>query len=488
MGKTLYLDCSCGISGDMFVAALLDAGANEARLRGTLATLPVSGFDVRVGRVTKAGLDCCDFDVVLDAVHENHDHDMAYLHGHAHDAAPGHNHTLGCAHGDEHTHDHVHEHDHAHEHDHEHTHVHAHGHDHVHAHDHDHVHIHDHSHEHRGLQDLVAIIEAAQLAPRARALALSMVDILAHAEAKAHGVPLDQVHFHEVGAVDSIVDIIAAAVVVDDLDIDRVIVPRLVDGRGTIRCQHGVIPVPVPATLNIVTQHNLPLSICEVEGELVTPTGAAIVAALHAEEALPQRFRVKRVGLGAGKRTYERPSILRALIIEESPADEAPSHPVISGAPQAEPTCGVDAPDCVVRLECDIDDATGEELAYAAERIRAAGAREVHWVPIFTKKERPAWQLQVVAAPADVEAVERTIFAETTTIGVRRWTCERTVLARNEDTVATAWGPVRVKRVALPTGEVRTKPEYHDLAAIAREHGISLRTVARSVLNADDAG
>lgn len=471
MGKTLYLDCSCGISGDMFVAALLDAGANEARLRGTLATLPVSGFDVRVGRVTKAGLDCCDFDVVLDAAHENHDHDMAYLHGHAHDAAPGHNHTLGCAHGDEHTHDHVHEHVHAH----------------VHAHGHDHVHAHDHNHEHRGPQDLVAIIEAAQLAPRARTLALSMVDVLAHAEAKAHGVQLDQVHFHEVGAVDSIVDIIAAAVVVDDLDIDRVIVPRLVDGRGTIRCQHGVIPVPVPATLNIVTQHNLPLSICEVEGELVTPTGAAIVAALHAEEALPQRFRVKRVGLGAGKRTYERPSILRALIIEESPADEAPSHPVISGDPQAEPTCGADAPDRVVRLECDIDDATGEELAYAAERIRAAGAREVHWVPIFTKKERPAWQLQVVAAPADVEAVERTIFAETTTIGVRRWTCERTVLARNEDTVATAWGPVRVKRVALPTGEVRTKPEYHDLAAIAREHGISLRTVARSVLNADDA-
>lgn len=479
MGKTLYLDCSCGISGDMFVAALLDAGANEARLRGTLATLPVSGFDVRVGRVTKAGLDCCDFDVVLDAAHENHDHDMAYLHGHAHDAAPGHNHTLGCAHGDEHTHDHVHENHHAHEHDHDHAHVHAHG--------HDHVHTHDHSHEHRGPQDLVAIIEAAQLAPRARTLALSMVDVLAHAEAKAHGVPLDQVHFHEVGAVDSIVDIIAAAVVVDDLDIDRVIVPRLVDGRGTIRCQHGVIPVPVPATLNIVTQHNLPLSICEVEGELVTPTGAAIVAALHAEEALPQRFRVKRVGLGAGKRTYERPSILRALIIEESPADEAPSHPVISGDPQAEPTCAADAPDCVVRLECDIDDATGEELAYAAERIRAAGAREVHWVPIFTKKERPAWQLQVVAAPADVEAVERTTFAETTTIGVRRWTCERTVLARNEDTVATAWGPVRVKRVTLPTGEVRTKPEYHDLAAIAREHGISLRTVARSVLNADDA-
>lgn len=479
MGKTLYLDCSCGISGDMFVAALLDAGANEARLRGTLATLPVSGFDVRVGRVTKAGLDCCDFDVVLDAAHENHDHDMAYLHGHAYDAAPGHNHTLGCAHGDEHTHDHVHEHDHAHEHDHDHAHVHAHGHDHVHA--------HDHNHEHRGPQDLVAIIEAAQLAPRARTLALSMVDVLAHAEAKAHGVQLDQVHFHEVGAVDSIVDIIAAAVVVDDLDIDRVIVPRLVDGRGTIRCQHGVIPVPVPATLNIVTQHNLPLSICEVEGELVTPTGAAIVAALHAEEALPQRFRVKRVGLGAGKRTYERPSILRALIIEESPAGEAPSHPHISGDPQAEPTCGADAPDRVVRLECDIDDATGEELAYAAERIRAAGAREVHWVPIFTKKERPAWQLQVVAAPADVEAVERTIFAETTTIGVRRWTCERTVLARNEDTVATAWGPVRVKRVTLPTGEVRTKPEYHDLAAIAREHGISLRTVARSVLNADDA-
>ena len=441
MGNMLYLDCTGGVSGDMFVAALLDLGANEARLRDALASLPVEGYEVRVSRVKKAGIDCCGFDVVLDAAHENHDHDMAYLHGDA----------------DEHDH-------------------HAHGH---HGH---------HHHEHRGPADIDAIIDAGKLAPRACDWAHRMVRVLAAAEAKAHAVPLNQVHFHEVGAVDSIVDIAAAAVVLDDLDVDRVIVPTLVDGCGTIRCQHGIIPVPVPATLNIVQAHGIPLSICNVEGELVTPTGAAIVAATQAEHALPERFCVKRTGLGAGKRSYERPSILRAMIIEELAADgsAAATPPAEQGAAAApaQPTIDAAYEGPVVRLECDIDDASGEVLAYAAERLRTAGAREAHWVPIFGKKGRPAWQLQVVALPEDVERLEAIIFAETTTIGVRRWMCDRTVLPREKAVLETPWGPMRAKRVVLPDGAVRIRPEYEDAAATARREGIPLQQVMATASSA----
>lgn len=451
MGKTLYLDCTNGISGDMTVAALLDLGAREDVLRAALASLPVDGYRIEIGRVSKSGLDACDFNVILDHAHENHDHDMAYLHGHA-GAAHGHV-------GEDHIHagekDHAGEKGHAHDHGHD-------GHHHEHAHDH----AHHHGHAHRGPADLDALIDAADLAPGARALAHRIVAVLAQAEAKAHGVPLDQVHFHEVGAVDSIVDIVAAAVCADDLGVTRTVVTQLTDGHGTIRCQHGVIPVPVPATLNIVQQHGLPLAVCEVEGELVTPTGAAIVAALQPEFKLPARFTVERVGLGAGKRAYSRPSLLRALLI--SPAEPLPT-------------------DRVVRLECDIDDATGEQLAYAAEQLMAAGAREAHWVPVFTKKGRPAYQLQVVAAPEDVERLECIIFTETTTIGIRRWACERTVLARAADTAETPWGTVRVKRVELPGGGTRTTPEYEDCARLARENGVPLQQVMQAARPASEA-
>ena len=470
MGKTLYLDCTCGISGDMTVAALLDLGAREEVLRAALDSLPVEGYEVKIGRVFKAGLDCCDFDVVLDPGFENHDHDMAYLHG----RDDGH----------------------------------AHGHDHIHAHGHSHDRTHAHHHAHRGPADIDAIIDAGEMTPRARALAHRIVDVIARAEAKAHGVPLDEVHFHEVGAVDSIVDIVSAAVAIADLDIDRVIVPVLKDGRGTIRCEHGVIPVPVPATLNIIEAHGLPLSVCDVEGELITPTGAAIVAALDAERELPERFCVKAIGLGAGKRTYERPSLVRALIIEELPGGVSdlawhpqdgaervsaaspynPHSAALAGEVKSRggelaegdaphPTIDTAMPASIVRLECDIDDASGEVLAYAAERLREAGAREVHWVPIFTKKGRPAWQLQVIAAIEDAERLEGIIFSETTTIGIRRWLCDRTVLERAWTTAKTPWGEVRTKVVTLPNGLQRSMPEYEDVAAIARREHLPFQTV-----------
>lgn len=280
MTKLLYLECTSGISGDMCAAALLDAGASEEAVRRALESLPVEGFAVEISRVKKSGLDVCDFSVVLDAAHENHDHDMAYLHGQG-----------GAS---EHGHDH----------------------DHGHAHDHDHAHGALGGHHHRGPAEIAQIIDGAAMTDGAKAIAHRTFGFVADAEARAHGVPVGEVHFHEVGAVDSIADIIAIAVAADDLAADGVVVSDLPCGYGTVRCQHGLIPVPAPATAFIAEAAGLTLSPVGVEGELVTPTGAAAAAALRTEAALPERFSIKAIGMGAGKRAYDTPGILRAMIIE----------------------------------------------------------------------------------------------------------------------------------------------------------------------------
>ena len=289
MGNQLYLECASGISGDMFIAAMLDLGADREKLEEALRSIPVTGFVTRTGRVKKSGLDACDFHVILDQEHENHDHDMEYLHGHSHE--------------------------HDQEHDHEHGHEHHQEHDHEHGHEHHQEHSHEHSHEHRSPQDILHIVERASMTEGAKLLANKIVHILAEAEAKAHGVPLDQVHFHEVGAVDSIVDIVAAAVCADSLNLEEVYVPQLNEGRGMVRCQHGLPPIPVPAVANIISDNDLKLHITNVEGELVTPTGAAIAAALCTKKELPESFRIQKIGMGAGKRNYECVGVLRAMLI-----------------------------------------------------------------------------------------------------------------------------------------------------------------------------
>lgn len=307
----LYLECASGISGDMTVAALLDAGASEDVLRRALDSLPVEGFSVQVRRVQKSGLDACDFAVLLDDAHENHDHDMAYLHGPAGDPPHGHGHV----HGHDHAHDHARGGASPNDHARGHSHPHAHEDESSHAPARDHAH--SHSHEHRGLPEILAIVEAAGMSERAKATARRVFQVLAEAEAAAHGVDVDEVHFHEVGAVDSIADVVAAAVCLDDLDVTDVVVPVLCEGQGTVRCQHGVIPVPVPAVVNVAAAHGIPLRILDVQGELVTPTGAALVAAVRTRSRLPERFVVERVGVGAGKRAYDTPGILRALVVHE---------------------------------------------------------------------------------------------------------------------------------------------------------------------------
>ena len=466
MGKTLYLETSSGISGDMFVAAMIDLGADPEALERALNSIPADGFMVEISSVKKSGIACCDFNVILDAAHENHDHDMAYLYGPApvSSAVPQEEaHHCHCHEEEEAHHCHCHEdeeahHCHCHE-DEEAHHCHCHKEEeapHCHGHGGDephHYHDHEHHHHHgRHLAEILGIIDATDMTDSAKALAGKMFHIVAEAESLAHHMPLEEVHFHEVGAIDSIVDIIAAAVTFDSLGITDVIIPCLTEGRGTVRCQHGVLPVPVPATMNIIEAYDMPLTIMEAKGEYVTPTGAAIAAAICTTHQLPKAFRIVRTGLGAGKRAYtERTNILRAYLIEGNAMEEGK--------------------DEIVKLETDIDDSTGEALGYTIDRLMQAGALDVHYSPVYMKKNRPAWELTVICKKSRMEELEDIIFKETTTIGIREFpSVMRSILRRNQKQVETPFGIAEVKEVALP-GERRFYPEYESVKAIAeKEH------------------
>lgn len=491
--RALIVDGSSGISGDMTVAALLDLGASQERLVAALSTLPVHGFQVRVSRVSKSGLDACDFDVRLDAEHENHDHDMAWLFGE--DGGGGH-----C---------HEHEHEHCHAHEHTHDHEHAHGcddHDHEHHHCHDDGHAHHHHHAHRSLADVQAIIGASGLTDNAKGLALEVFAKLAEGEAKAHGATPETVMFHEVGAVDSIVDICAVAVCLDDLGVRDVIVPSLSEGHGTIRCAHGMMPIPVPAVANLCSAAGIRLVPAPVHGELVTPTGAAVVAALRTSEELPASYRILETGYGAGKRAYENTAgVLRISLVE---VDDANGLLGTSNAKKAKRAAGqslmpegqsdvvpfLDPSDddpsaahTVIKLETDLDDCTGEALGRAIELLMAAGAREAHAVPVVMKKGRPGYQLEVVCDESNEEQLRELIFANTTTIGIRAYPMRRYPLRRCPGEVQTRFGAVQIKRVALPDGSARSYPEYGSVVEACERSGASFQEVYRAVVAAAEA-
>lgn len=402
MGRALYLECGSGISGDMFVASMIGLGADKEKLMKVLDSIPVKGFNVEISDVFKSGIKCVDFYVSLDE--DNHDHDMEYLHGHSHD--------------------------------HEH---------------------HHHHHDHRHPSDIKHIIDHTAMSMGAKVIAVKILDIIAEAEAEAHGIPVEEVHFHEVGAIDSIVDIISAAVVFDDLDIHEVIIPGLTEGTGTVRCQHGILNVPVPAVANIVKDNKLDLRISDVKGELVTPTGAAIAAAIKTGDKLPDNFTIEKTGLGAGKREYEAPGILRSMLIVFDDSKR----------------------DTVLKLETDIDDITGEELGYLMEKLYEEGAREVHFMPVYMKKNRPGTEV-VVICDADKRAVmESIIFKNTTTIGIRYTEMQRTVLRRFSEVASTEYGNVDIKTVILPDGTVRKYPEYESLKKIADKTGMSIADIRK---------
>ncbi len=425
MKNTLYLECNAGISGDMTVAALIDLGADKEKLKNALNSIPISGFDIEIKRVKKAGVDCQSFSVITDS--NKYDYDMEYLHSHDH----------------EHHHDH-----------------HEHHHDHEHNHEHHYDHHHEHSHEHRNLTDIIGIIDGTNISDNAKKIAKDIFDVIALAEAKAHDKPVNEVHFHEVGAVDSIVDIIATAFCIDDLKIKEVIVPYLCEGVGTVRCAHGILPVPVPAVVNIVTEHGINLKIMNHKGEFVTPTGAAIVAALKTKETLPDTMKIVKVGMGAGKREYVLPSILRAMLIDD---DSIKS-------------------DFIYKLESNIDDCTGEALGRVLDILMREGAKDVHYSPVYMKKNRPGWQINVICDPKDVKKIENIIFKETTTIGIRKQKMERSILKREIKTIDTRFGVATIKICSIGN-EVKYYPEYESVASLADSNNKSYQEMYELIRN-----
>ena len=397
MGKTLYLEGASGISGDMTVGALLDLGGDEAKVRSALASIPFDGYGITIEKKRQWGLAGTSFDVSL---HQHHDH----------------------------------------------------------GHDHDHSHGHHHHHEHRYLADVKALIAAGSLTDRAKTLAEKAFEIVAVAEAKAHGTSIEEVHFHEVGAVDSICDIVAAAVLFDDLGISDCVVTGLSEGSGLIECAHGALPVPVPAVLNIAEAYGIALRLGTADTELVTPTGIALAAAFRTCSALPAAFRVVKTGIGFGTREIGRANCLRAMLIE--PAAE------VSG----------DTADEVFVLEANVDDATGEELGVAMEAFFAAGARDCHFMPCFMKKNRPGWVVRVIADAVLVPEIERMFFRATSTIGVRRYPVSRTVMMRENVRVEVPGGEVDVKHCTFGDIE-RFYPEADSVKALAERTGRSFRDV-----------
>lgn len=314
-------------------------------------------------------------------------------------------------------------------------------------------------HTHRHLADICEIIRQTDAAESVKALARRMFEIVAEAEAKAHNIPVEKVHFHEVGAVDSIVDIMSAAYLTESLHIGRVVVSELREGKGQVRCQHGVLPVPVPAVVNIAQACGLSLRLTDTQGEMITPTGAAIAAALQeygrgGEKNPPGgkrrsvSGRVLGTGNGAGKKDFPHANILRAMLFEE---DE----------PSGEQ---------LWMLETNIDDCTGEALGYVSEILFREGARDVAFTPVFMKKNRPAYLLSVLCEEADRKTMEDLIFLHTTTIGIRRYRVERRTLPRKNFIAETSYGPVRCKKIEGPGG-VCCMPEYESVREICIRTG-----------------
>src|SRR5262245_12299844 len=422
MARVLYFDCFSGISGDMVLGALIDAGLPIADLKRALGSLAMPGYEVSTSRVLRAGVSATKFNVRETSGQEQHEHAHA-------------------SHLAEHPHNHG-------------------GHEH-HHHDHDHG---DHSahHGHRSLAEIYELIDRSALSGSGRDKAKSLFHRLAEAEAAIHQMPVERVHLHEVGALDSIIDIVGAVYAIEWTGAERITCSPLNVGGGTVRSAHGLFPVPAPATVRLLG--DAPIYSGTVQKELVTPTGALIATAYASSFGPIPAMSVERVGYGAGERDNpDTPNVLRILIGRAADRMEA---------------------ERVVVIECEIDDMNPQLFGAAMERLYAAGALEVFYVPVQMKKNRPGTLLTVVAAPAKRAALSEIIFRETTTIGIRYSEVERECLRREIIQVKTPLGDVRFKLAWRDGKIVNAVPEFEDLSALAAANGLSVKDVQAIAVHA----
>ena len=410
--KVLYFDCSSGISGNMTLGALMELVDDPDYLQKELKKVHVDGYHLHVSKTKKNGITGTYVDVHLEADHHHH-----------------------------------------HDHDHEHEHHH---HDHEHHHDH-------HHHDHRNLFDVNKIIDEADIDLKAKELAKKIFLKVASAESKVHNETLENVHFHEVGAIDSIVDIIGTAILITKIAPDKIMSSVVNDGHGFIQCAHGMISVPVPATSEIFAASDVMFRQIDIDTELVTPTGAAIIAQLAQSFGTMPAMKVNKIGWGCGTKDLKIPNVLKVLCgtIEEN-QDE------------------------ILVIETNIDDCSGEILGFTMEQLFAQGALDVFFTPIFMKKNRPAYRLSIACHPQQLKAMQDVIFKHTTSIGLRYRCEQRTILNRQNTAVMTPFGEVRGKVIDFD-GSRYVYPEYEDVKAIAQKQGLSIRDVfdiCRQALNA----
>lgn len=427
--KTLYLECNMGAAGDMFTAALLELHPDPQGFVERMNRLGLPGVVFAAQPAVKCGITGTQVSVTVGG-EEEESHDVP-LHSHVHETAQDEAHPG-------HTHDHVHVHDH----DHEHTH------DHEHIHDHEHGHGH---HHHAGMGDIRHILSHLDIPQPVRQDAEAVYQLIAQAESHAHGRPVEEIHFHEVGTLDAVTDVVAVCWLLHDLAPEQIVASPVHVGCGQVRCAHGILPVPAPATAYIL--QGVPTYGGSVQGELCTPTGAALLKHFVQRFGPSPVMRVEKTGYGMGKKDFEAANCVRAML----------------GQTQEESTT-------IAQLACNLDDMTPEALGFAQERLWEAGALDVTTAPIGMKKNRPGVQLTCLCRLEDREKLVSVLFAHTTTLGVRESLCARYTLARSQRTVETEHGPVRVKE-ARGWGVTREKPEYEDVANIAREQGLTLDQV-----------
>jgi uncharacterized protein (TIGR00299 family) protein len=434
--RILYFDCFNGASGDMILGALLDAGLPLEALKAALGSLAIEDFEVTTERVLRAGVSATKFRLI-----ERHP-EPVHTHGHSHDDsdAPGH--------------------DHPHEHRHEHGHGHEPSHGHVHSHDHGHGHGEGH-HPHRSLPEIHAHIDRSALTPAGKARAKALFLRLAEAEAAIHQMPVDRVHLHEVGALDSIVDIVGAVFAVDWFRADEIVCSPLNVGRGMVRSAHGVFPVPAPATVSLLGA--APIFSRGPEAELLTPTGALLLTGHAARFSAVPAMRVTATGYGAGDRDFhETPNVLRVLVGE---ADASHTHRVLV-------------------VECEIDDMNPQLYGPLMDQLYAAGALEVFYSPVQMKKNRPGTMVTVLAPPETRTKIADTLFRETTTIGVRYSERDRECLTREWRSVETPFGAIRIKIARRGDTIANAQPEFDDCAKLAQALGVAIKDVHAAALRA----
>lgn len=398
--RVLYFDCFSGISGDMTVGALLDLGIDRELFLKELGKLNLGGYEIVLDDAEKNGIHATQFIVKITEPEKPHLHEVPQ---NSEQTQKGHAHS---------------------------------------------------HHSHRNLHDIEHIILESGISERAKSLAMRIFRRVAEAEAKVHQKPIEEVHFHEVGALDSILDIVGTAICITMLAPERIIASVVSDGYGFVECQHGKIPVPVPATLEIFANAEVPFQQISVATELVTPTGAAIIAELPQAYGIMPKMRVLQVGYGAGTKETEFPNVLRVILGEIDEVER----------------------DRIFVLETNVDDCNGETLSYTLEALLEHGARDVFFTPILMKKNRPGYKLTVLCSSEEKEMLKEIIFKETTTIGIRERSEDRTILSRQKKTIETPYGKLQVKEIKIGNGR-RLYPEYESAAALARTNQIPLQEV-----------